>query len=217
MKWLSRLAPLLLAGAAFAAETGPLHDKQPPKPGVPAVQVPFDSLTPSNTFDVGGVPDWMVITNDSVWLANRPQKKVRRIDPATNTIVAEIDFPKSPCSGINAAFGSIWVPLCDAAAPALARVDAATNKIAAILPFGPIDTEGGITVSGNAVWMVIDTKGTLARIDPATHSIAALHHEAARFCEDGDFDNAAECVKQAIEHGTRAMQHAAKCLSTATH
>lgn len=137
------------------------------------MQVPFDSLTPSNTFDVGGVPDWMVITNDSVWLANRPQKKVRRIDPATNTIVAEIDFPKSPCSGINAAFGSIWVPLCDAAAPALARVDAATNKIAAILPFGPIDTEGGITVSGNAVWMVIDTKGTLARIDPATHSIAA--------------------------------------------
>lgn len=46
---------------------------------------------------------------------------------------------------------------------------------------------------------------------------AALHHEAARFCEDGDFDNAAECVKQAIEHGTRAMQHAAKCLGTATH
>ncbi len=173
MKLALLIAALIFSAGAFAAESSPLTDKQPPKPGVPAVQVPIDTLKPSHVFDVGGVPDWMVITRDSVWLANRPQKKVRRIDPATDTITAEVEFPKSPCSGINTAFGSIWVPLCDPAAPALARIDVATNKIAAILPFGPIDTEGGITVSANAVWMVIDTKGTLARIDPATNTIVA--------------------------------------------
>lgn len=46
---------------------------------------------------------------------------------------------------------------------------------------------------------------------------AALHHEAARFYAGGDSENAVECVKQAIEHGTRAMQLAAKCLGAAPH
>ncbi len=46
---------------------------------------------------------------------------------------------------------------------------------------------------------------------------AALHHEAARFYADGDSENAVECVKQAIEHGSRAMQLAAKCLGATPH
>ena len=106
MKYTLLVAALVFSVGAFSAETGPLTDKQPPKPGAPAVQVPIDTLKPSHVFDIGGVPDWMVITKDSVWLANRPQKKVRRIDPVTNTIVAEIEFPNSPCSGINTAFGA---------------------------------------------------------------------------------------------------------------
>lgn len=164
---------LLCPVLAMSAETGPLHDKQPPKPGVKAVQVPFDTLNPAHTFDVGGVPDWMVLTSNAVWLSNRPLKKVRRIDPASNTIAAEIEFTKNPCAGLAAGFGSIWVPLCDPSAPALARVDSATNRISTLLPFGPIDTEGGLTISGDAVWMAIDTLGTLARIDPRTNTIAA--------------------------------------------
>jgi virginiamycin B lyase len=163
---------VLLSLPALAAETGPLHDKQPHKPGVKDAQVSLESLEPSHTFEVGGVPDWMVVTNDAVWLANRPQKKVRRIDPAANKVVAEIEFPKQVCSGLASGFGSIWVPLCDAV-PGLGRIDITTNTIAATLPFGPIDTEGGITVSTDAVWIVIDTMGTLARIDPKTNTVAA--------------------------------------------
>ncbi len=39
---------------------------------------------------------------------------------------------------------------------------------------------------------------------------AALHHEAARFYADGDEENALECAKQALTHGTRADALAAQ-------
>ena len=50
------------------------------------------------------------------------------------------------------------------------RIDAATNKITATLAVGPADSEGGITVSGDSVWLVTGKNGTLARIDPATNT-----------------------------------------------
>lgn len=42
---------------------------------------------------------------------------------------------------------------------------------------------------------------------------AALHHEAARFYADGDAENALECAKQALTHGTRADTLAAQLVS----
>jgi len=66
------------------------------------------------------------------------------------------------------AFGSLGVPLCGKPGP-LARVDSATNKIVAILPFGPAESEGGIAAS-DAIWIVGDD-GTLLRIDPADNAV----------------------------------------------
>ena len=163
------LCALLASLPAFAAEAPPAPSV--PKPGVKAVQTPFETLKPSHTFDVGGAPDWMVFTDDAVWISNRPQKKLYRIDPATNKVAAVIEFSKNPCAGLAAGFGSIWVPLCDTAAPALARVDIATNKVAALIPAGPMDGEGGIAATTDGVYLFIDRMGTMARIDPKTNEI----------------------------------------------
>jgi len=46
---------------------------------------------------------------------------------------------------------------------------------------------------------------------------AALHHEAARFEADGDYENAEECAKQAVEHASRAMQAAQRSLGRRRH
>jgi hypothetical protein len=39
------------------------------------------------------------------------------------------------------------------------------------LPFGPADSEGGIAVSDDSIWLVADENGTLLRVDPRTNAI----------------------------------------------
>jgi hypothetical protein len=39
------------------------------KPGIPAVQAPFASLKPAATFKIGGTGDWVLVTDDAVWIA----------------------------------------------------------------------------------------------------------------------------------------------------
>ena len=137
--------------------------------GQPA-QLPLSTLKPAVTFELGGDPDWMVLTGDTVWISNDKLKAVQRIDPFANAVVAKVDLPAVPCSGLAIGFGSLWVPL--AGTPrTLAKVDLAKNQVTAVLPFGTDDDEGGIAVSDDSVWIVIDAKGTLARIDPISNSI----------------------------------------------
>ena len=163
----TRLILTLTATLASAfAQTPP----KPKRPGIKAVQVPFSSLHPSATFKLGGHPDWLAITPDAVWVANDQLKAVQRINPRTNRVVAKIDFPAEPCSGLAVGFGSLWVPLCGEPAT-LARVDLKTNLITATLPFGPADSEGGITASRDSIWLVTGKDGTLSRIDPETNTV----------------------------------------------
>jgi virginiamycin B lyase len=142
------------------------------KPGVKQVQSPLTNLKPVATFDLGGDPDWLAFSNDAVWVTNDKLKAVQRIDPRTNKVVAKIEFPSEPCSGLVFAFGTLWVPLCGDP-KSMARVDPAINQITATLPVGPADSEGGITASEDSVWLIADENGTLLRIDPATNSVSA--------------------------------------------
>jgi virginiamycin B lyase len=134
-----------------------------------APQNVVDALHPTATFALGGTPDWLAVTKDSVWISNDALKAVQRVDVRTNTIVARIKMPGAPCSGLAYGFGSLWVPLCGAH-PSVARVDPARNVITAILPIGPALSEGGITISGDSVWLVTGN-GVLSRIDPTTNHI----------------------------------------------
>jgi YVTN family beta-propeller protein len=114
----------------------------------------------------------MVMAGDAVWISNSPKKLVHRIDPAKDEISAAIDMPGKPCSNLAAGFGSLWVPVCGDT-PALARIDLKTNQITQTIAATPADSEGGITVSPDSVWMVTDQAGTLTRIDPKTNTVRA--------------------------------------------
>lgn len=175
----------VLTMAALAASLAFSQEKPIERPGIKHSQLPMSSLPRSATLSLGGAPDWLAISDDAVWVANSKLKAVQRVDPHTNSVVAKIEFPAEPCSGLVFAFGSLWVPLCTSPAPAagspastetkpgsLARVDPRTNKIIATFPFGSADSEGGITASEDSVWLVADENGTLLRIDPRTNSVA---------------------------------------------
>lgn len=49
-----------------------------------------------------------------------------------------------------------------------------TNRLVAVLPFGPAAEEGGIATSADSVWIVTDRKGTLTRIDHATSALRQI-------------------------------------------
>jgi virginiamycin B lyase len=150
------LALILAVASASAA----------PSPVPKNLQAPFASLHPTVTLQLGKAADWVEPTRDAVWVGSREPFAVHRIDPATNKITATVILPGTPCAGLAAGFGSLWVPLC-AKPNALARVDLKTHQVT-VLPIGPGAAEGGIAVSGDSVWMVTHAKGVLSRIDPAT-------------------------------------------------
>jgi virginiamycin B lyase len=149
----------------------PEEKPQPVAPGVPAVQVPFATLKPAATWKIGGTADWVVITPDAVWVAGSKPDSIQRIDPKTNKVVASVPLTAEACSGLEYAFGSIWVPVCTTP-PTTIRIDAKTNQISATLNIGPAAPEGGIAASADSIWLVTDKAGTLSRIDPKTNAVS---------------------------------------------
>src|SRR5690349_11228174 len=95
----------LLCSTAFSALLwGADASKTPPppvKPGVktPGVQQPITVLEPDAVFPVEGVPDWVAIGKDSVWIGNKPKNTVHRLDPSTNKVVTSVEVGKLPCAG----------------------------------------------------------------------------------------------------------------------
>jgi virginiamycin B lyase len=166
---------VVLAAIGLSGQTPP---PRPPKPGVktPGVQIPISRLKPDAVFEVPGAPDWTVVDKD-VWVSSKPKDVVARIDPRTNKVAALVPVGTGPCSGLAAAFGSLWVPTCGD--KSLARVDLETAKVVSTIPTGIANSEGGIAAGSGSVWMLTDTKGTLARIDPATNKVVAEIYVAA--------------------------------------
>jgi hypothetical protein len=176
---MQRLTLLLfvLAGCQSAFGQGTGTSERVVRPGVKEVQLSFAELKPVATFKIGGSADWVLVTNDAVWIAGTKPYSVQGIDPATNRVVAKIRLPGEACSGLEIGFGSLWVPLCTKKT-SLVRVDPVTNKIIATIAAGPEGSEGGIAASGDSIWIVTDKMGTLSRIDPTTNTVRQRVHIA---------------------------------------
>jgi YVTN family beta-propeller protein len=132
------------------------------------VQRSMDAIHPQAIFSVEGTPDWMVVTDDAVWITSAKVNHVVRMDASTNKVDLIVTIPK-PCSGLTAGFGSIWSPSCGN--HTLARIDPHTGKVVTEIPVGPADSEGGVTVGDGSVWLVTDKRGVLSRIDPQTNKV----------------------------------------------
>jgi virginiamycin B lyase len=160
----------VLAGLTILLMQSSGSERSVPKPGVKEVQVPYSSIKPSVTIKIGGTADWVLVTDDAVWVASTKPYAVLRIDPATNKILARVRIPGEACSGLAFGFASVWTPVCGKK-PALVRVDATKNAISATIPIAPAGSEGGIAASDDSVWMVSDKSGTLVRVDPSSNNV----------------------------------------------
>jgi YVTN family beta-propeller protein len=129
-----------------------------------AVQHPIETLPIVAKLSIPGSPDWVGIGPDAVWISNKAENSVARIEPSTATLAATVHVSRAPCSGIAVGFGSVWSPSC--ADQCVDRIDADTNRVVARIRTTIADSEGAIAVSDDAVWLLSDQHGTLLRIDP---------------------------------------------------
>ena len=169
-----RFALILIVAALLTAQDADKKKRpqRPPKPGVKEVQKSMDLVHPDQVFSVPGVPDWTIATPDAVWVSNKPKGTVSKLDAKTNTVTATVEIGKQPCSGIAYGFGSLWAPNCGD--NTVARVDNKSAKLVATIAVGPADSEGGITCSKDAVWMVTGAAGDkVVRIDPKKNAVVA--------------------------------------------
>jgi virginiamycin B lyase len=108
--------------------------------------------------------------DDEAWVSNSPKNTVARMDPKGSTFVT-VPVGKEPCSGLAAGFGSVWVPNCGDST--VTRVGLKDAKVQATFPLTIADSEGGVAVGAGSFWMLTDTRGTLARVDPDTNKVVA--------------------------------------------
>ena len=142
---------------------------RPKRPGVhdASKRIPIEKLKPDHVFDVPGTPDWLAI-DEHVWVSNEPKNSVTRIDPKANTVVATITVGKEPVlrpgRRVRQPLGAELRRLdhlADRSEDRQRRRRPSRSTIG--------NDEGGLAAGAGSVWMMTDTKGTLARIDPATN------------------------------------------------
>ena len=171
MRKLTLLVLLFCSAVLVTAQNTQPTPPRPKRPGVttPGVRIPITKLKPDAVYEFAGAPDWMAIDKE-VWVSNSPKNSVARLDPKSSAATV---FPvgKHPCSGLAAGFGSVWVPNCGDSS--ITRLDLTDGKAQATFPMTIADSEGGVAIGAGSFWILTDTKGTLARIDPATNKIVA--------------------------------------------
>jgi YVTN family beta-propeller protein len=117
---------------------------------------------------VGSGPDAVAVGAGGVWVANRDDGTVTRIDPRTRRVVSTIGIG-GDVSDIAVGFGSVWV--ADGNDGTLTRIDPSQNAVQATFRFASASSLApqpvySVTTGDRGVWV---TRGDrLLRIDPVS-------------------------------------------------
>jgi virginiamycin B lyase len=113
-------------------------------------------------------PGWLETGFGSLWVSKSRSKRVLRIDPATNQIVARIPVGSDPELGIGVGLGFVWI--ADTKDHSITQIDPQTNRVVRTIPVNVgDDPEGSIGVGEGSIWVLTSEggtdSGTLTRID----------------------------------------------------
>jgi len=135
----------------------------------------FDPLTlrAVTSIDTVTMSKGVLLSGETLWLANTRGGSVDRIDTATNTIATTISVGPVGPSGPNwlaQGLGSIWTSVPNIGS--VVRVSAATNKVEATIQISaPATPCGGLAAGSTAVWVSsCDGSDFVAQIDPSTNT-----------------------------------------------
>ena len=123
----------------------------------------------------GRDPAAVVVTGGSVWVANRGDDTVSRVDAATRSVEASIPVGDEPAL-LSAGGGSVWV--ANLGDNTLMRIDAATGAVRGA-PISLGKEIDDLAVSERAVW-VAAADGTVTRLDPVSGEVVGSPLAPAR-------------------------------------
>jgi YVTN family beta-propeller protein len=120
--------------------------------------------------DVGNAPAAIAAGAGSVWVANRDDGTVTRIDPAT-LLATTIPVGHGPATlAVNAA--GVWV--ANAGDGALVRIDPETNAVVGTTRVG--DGPAAVVATPTALWLANGGDGTVMRLDPRSGRVQKTIH-----------------------------------------
>jgi YVTN family beta-propeller protein len=175
----ARRRRLVLAGAGLTlviAVAAASYLVTRPPPSLPAVDANAAGLIDAASgriiaqVPVGSQPDGVAFGEGAVWVANRADNTVSRIDPIQRLVVQTIDVGAGP-GALAVGFGSVWVANGDERT--VSRINAATNRVVQTIVVG--SGPSGVATGAGAVWVTNSIDGTLARIDPSSGSVTASY------------------------------------------
>jgi YVTN family beta-propeller protein len=100
--------------------------------------------------------------NGAVWIAERDDQVVSRVDPATQAVQVSISISAREPAAMTLGAGWLWV--ADAASNKVWRIDPVRNEVVDTIAVGR--SPAAIAVEGGAVWVANRGDGTVSRIDP---------------------------------------------------
>jgi YVTN family beta-propeller protein len=122
------------------------------------------------TITVGRQPTTVVIGHGAVWVANKLDNSLSRIDPQTNRVVATI-AASDGVADLAVGRDAVWTGGDRRGVARVVRIDSRTNRVVATVPVG--SQPAGLAVTDDAVWVTSFVGGTLWRIDPHTNTVTA--------------------------------------------
>jgi YVTN family beta-propeller protein len=112
--------------------------------------------------------DTLAVGHGSVWAVDPAQHIIRRLDPKTGRITAQLHAGLDPVA-IAADARAVWV--ADAGDNSVSRIDPRTNGVAQAIAVGngPVALASG----DGAIWVALGDGGSVERIDPRTNRVTA--------------------------------------------
>jgi YVTN family beta-propeller protein len=154
--------------SGLAADFGSLWVPNCGDQTISRVDLESTAITATITIGIGESEGSIVSGADSAWIMSDAKGTLARIDPATNTVVAEIYVP-SGSYGLAFGEGGVWVT--SSAHDSVTRVDPQTNLVVETIPVGKAPRF--VTAGLGGVWTLNQGDGSVSRIDPKTNKVVA--------------------------------------------
>ena len=178
-----RLAAALLAGLAVVVSLvvwqvkGSTSDTAPPATSTNAVRIDPDSNEVVKAVH-DGTEGWSAVAAEGgLWVAT--QEGVVKRDELTGTVKEALDSNQAEYL-LASGYGAIWVTTASGASADLVQINPATNETKSV-DISPSESSGGgflpVATGARAVW-VVDTEGTLWKIDPITMKVVGAYEVA---------------------------------------
>jgi YVTN family beta-propeller protein len=127
------------------------------------------SLQVEKTVDVGNDPAAIAAGAGFVWVANKADGTVTRIDPTT-LVTATLPVGHGPAA-ISIGANGVWV--ANSGDNAVVRIDLSTNAVASSVPVG--SNPDAVLATPSGVWVANAGDETVMRIEPASGKTKTIH------------------------------------------